>query len=154
MLPYPHGPAPDWHRDSLCSRADDPTRWDLGEGSTSSADRDMRAAELCAGCPVIEQCAAQALAEQPIGVIMAGMAMPSYRPWKPGKHAGLTAALEAIAAGWPAGPSAAATWTATRAIPAILAMYGVPGCECPGAKPRGSRGAQGAPTAPGSGAAA
>lgn len=145
MIGIDYGQLPEWHSMAQCSKpGHDPRDWDTRRADNGRRDRAVRAATLCAGCPVIEQCAAQALAEQPTGVVMAGMCMPSYRPWKGNRHHGLGAALEAVAAGWPMPVVVAAMVAPPRCVPALLALGGVPGYESPGTEPGGPEGRTGA----------
>lgn len=62
---------PRWHDDALCSRADDPRRYDI---SDLPARLPLIASmERCAGCPVATECAREAREQQSSGVIRAGV---------------------------------------------------------------------------------
>ena len=94
----------DWHERAQC-RQGDPARFYVPAGvwmRRKSGDRDgwmQRMRELgsvCDGCPVIRQCAADAIAGKDVGVIRAGVPLPEY-----GRHKrrGVEAALAMIVGG-------------------------------------------------------
>ncbi|WP_363324818.1 hypothetical protein [Corynebacterium hadale] len=72
-----------------------------GSGDKSLPVKFVRAVEACELCPVSSQCARQALAEQPIGVIMAGIPLPQGSWWAPSYRQTYSRALDRIAAGEP-----------------------------------------------------
>lgn len=68
---------PAWHERAKCAKASDPTEWDI-TGRGSQAMRLQQAQRSCSGCPVIAECAGEALDERPIGVVRAGIPIPMH----------------------------------------------------------------------------
>lgn len=68
---------PAWHERAKCAKASDPTEWDM-EGRESPGVRLQQAQRSCSGCPVIAECAGEALDERPIGVVRAGIPIPMH----------------------------------------------------------------------------
>lgn len=81
---------PEWHRDGLCARpGQDPRRWDADDDRrTSRAQKLVRAQKACTGCPVIRECAAEALDHGSVGVVRAGIELAG-KP-SPGARQALT----------------------------------------------------------------
>ena len=90
---WPDMPAPArgwWYR-AKCSGTD-PRRFEPGRGY----DKQKTAARLCAGCPVIQECAQDALHYRDQGVIRAATFIPNHAEGIP-LLPGLIARLERIA---------------------------------------------------------
>lgn len=95
-----YSPWPAWYPRAMCSGTSNPAQWDTDAvpRSMRRGDRLIRAAEACAGCPVIVQCAQWALTSRATGVIMAGVPLPDWRWWHVGSGQ-YVAVLERVAAG-------------------------------------------------------
>lgn len=63
---------PPWHRLAKCAKEPDPRRWDC-DGRLAPEERLMGAQHACLGCPVMAECARDALAEGSTGVVRAGI---------------------------------------------------------------------------------
>lgn len=110
---------PAWHADARCAHSPDPRRWDLPEDrQTRRADRLVLAQLSCLGCPVAAECAREALAVKPLGVVRAGIPM-SVKP----KGAVLDA-LAAIANGTPPVVAAVALADPARAVGQFAPAHG------------------------------
>lgn len=75
---------PAWHDDALCARPGrDPRDYDAiakdYRPGSPREDNVARAVSLCAGCPVLQQCALEALFEQCKGTTRAGVPLHSDR---------------------------------------------------------------------------
>lgn len=69
-----------WWNRAKC-RNDDPDRYDLNlDRSIRRDEKDCIAEELCEGCPVLAECAADALATNNVGIVRAGLWFP-YPAW-------------------------------------------------------------------------
>ena len=88
-----------WRNRAQCL-GQDPELWDLGYHPGSFDEKAVRAAELCAGCPVMCECAADALEPLSIGMVRAGIWVPVFFTRQPGcSKAEHVARLEAVAGG-------------------------------------------------------
>lgn len=68
---------PQWHTHAKCAYASRPQNWDLPlPGRLSRAETVAHCASLCAGCPVIRQCAQEALDVNARAMVRAGVALP------------------------------------------------------------------------------
>ena len=92
-----------WHSRAKCALTHEPESWTTpgGSGDKHVPLKLMRALEACELCPVASECAQQALDEQPIGVVMAGVPLPVGYWWQQSYRAGYRSALERIASGEP-----------------------------------------------------
>lgn len=63
----------EWTRRALCVGRD-PRAYELDD---YRGDKELYARGACAGCPVIEECAADALAPLAVGTVRAGVWIPS-----------------------------------------------------------------------------
>lgn len=90
-----------WHKEAKCYLTHCPSMYDTppGSGDKFLPEKFVRAVESCELCPVSSQCARQALAERPIGVIMAGIPLPQASWWAPSYRQAYAGALERVAAG-------------------------------------------------------
>lgn len=95
------GPLPAWHREAKCaSHGVDPHEYDLstaGNPQERGTQDIVRAARACLDCPVIHECAAEAVADHSVGVIRGGQPCPPTH-WS-GKPDRRQRALEAVARG-------------------------------------------------------
>lgn len=73
-------PARGWRRRAKC-QGDDPLKYDLAHipKSATGAIRAAAAAELCAGCPVIRDCAADAYIHASVYVVRGGVYTTSHK---------------------------------------------------------------------------
>lgn len=70
-------PIPTWHADAKCAYAQRPQNWDLPlSNRLSRAESLVHCATLCAGCPVIRECAQEALDVNDRALVRAGVALP------------------------------------------------------------------------------
>lgn len=70
-------PIPTWHADAKCAYAQRPQNWDLPlSNRLSRAETVAHCASLCAGCPVIRECAQEALDVNDRAMVRAGVALP------------------------------------------------------------------------------
>lgn len=74
--PRPADPGKNWHRNAMCA-TEKPERWDLPQGLKVPAQQ-RHANLMCAGCPVVRQCAADALRHQDRAIIRAGVHIPDH----------------------------------------------------------------------------
>lgn len=72
--PRPAAPDRGWHRNAKCADGD-PTDWDLPSGYKVPAQQ-RNANRVCFGCPVVKQCAADALRHRDRDIIRAGVHIP------------------------------------------------------------------------------
>jgi len=77
-----------WWNRAKC-RNDDPNRYDLDRDRSIRRDEKSRIAEeLCEGCPVLAECAADVLENNNIGLVRAGLWFPCPpKDCPPGKEA-------------------------------------------------------------------
>lgn len=68
-------PSPEWRKDAACSGADADTFFPIGEDEALAAP----AKEVCAACPVQEQCLQYALATNQTEGVWGGMTGPERR---------------------------------------------------------------------------
>lgn len=72
-----YGKLPAWHKLAKCGKPGiDPHDYDLADQGERRADTMVRAALACLECPVIHECAAEAVEDQAIGVIRGGLPCP------------------------------------------------------------------------------
>lgn len=64
---------PEWHERAACAAH----RCDAGLEGTPPGKRPSVAARYCAGCPVMAECAAEALSTRSTGVVRAGIFIPA-----------------------------------------------------------------------------
>lgn len=91
-----------WHHRAKCAQPGTDYRDYDCDSSARGADyalQVVRAVEACEGCPVAAECARWALEERPIGVVVAGVALPSAPWWTPSYQGRSSVALERIADG-------------------------------------------------------
>jgi len=61
--------APDWRANGACGSHDEPDLWYAGQNGTEARAQTYEAQAICRGCPVLEECAEQALdRREPWGV--------------------------------------------------------------------------------------
>lgn len=125
LYPWLNRAIPPWHSQAKCAHSDlPPQTWDAlpaggprPQGARAQAEHHLHAAMLCAGCPVLAECAAEALAATYTnGVIRAGI--PLSRP-RLQRDTWQAEALGLIADG--AEPLAAVTTSAPAALASTLA---------------------------------
>lgn len=143
---FTYSPIPEWHETAKCARPGaDARQYDLGRTGERRADTMVRAAIACFGCPVIHECARDAVEEHSVGVVRGGLPCPE-QSWLARGSVGQDA-LEAVGRGDNA--LAVATYTAARhdaTAPAVerlaaLATWNAPPLEwTPPAADRAPRG--------------
>lgn len=92
----------DWREAAQCA-GQDPAAWDveawprLPKGGDRAAVHNSRAAALCTGCPVLAECAADALKPLAVATVRAGVAIPPNPTGDPRRR--VLARLQDIARG-------------------------------------------------------
>lgn len=140
-----------WHRRAKCAQMRDPSMWDAapGNGDKQLPTKIIRALEACELCPVVRECAQQALDERPIGVVMGGVPLPTGAWWQPSYQQPYEVMLERIADGEGMHEVVADELCTTklrrRLVPLILRrasmirrganLYPTPADQIPGARP-------------------
>lgn len=73
-------PRPTWHLHAKCRHTDHPTNWD-SDRAKRTCDRTVMYVLQCEGCPVVRECAAAALEDHSVGVVVAGVPLPIWTWW-------------------------------------------------------------------------
>lgn len=90
---------PAWHRQAKCYGCDDPTVWDSSGSPQNTPEKIMRSVLACEGCPVASECAAAALVDRSLGVVVAGVPLPTWPWWTPSYRPDVRRTLRRIADG-------------------------------------------------------
>ena len=98
MLTLDHLPSIDWHARAHCSVTGSPTDWDTPTDRRPRHEKLATTAAQCTGCPVVVECAADALEERSIGVIRAGVPLV-HHDWQGRRGPVVADTMACIAAG-------------------------------------------------------